>query len=235
MKYLRQAAILLITILFAISCKNVDKVKEALKKNAKKVDSIATIVADSINYQIKGQKDTSTIPETTQQAKQQQNFNQEVIKNIYLAILKDLKTQDTLDLQQFLYFPDSVITITSQGIFQILALTPINSILADLPPVTDADSWQCQLYFEKFPVMTDSGWANNGCFIQPVKNFTNFSAILELSQEANINFSPGLLQKVKKVEPKITYKILDTYLNWTFYFVFDNNKYYLAAIDYNQY
>ena len=234
MKYLRLATILVFSLLLTFGCKNVDKVKQTLQKNVKKVDSLASVVADSINYQINGQKDTNAVNNTQKQPKKQSIYNQEEIKNVYTVLLKELKAQDTVNLKQLLYFQDSVLTVTSQGIFQILSLSPISSILADLP-VPSSDSWQCQLYYEKFPVMTDSGWANNGCFIQPEKNFTNFSAILELSQEANINFSPGLLEKVKEIEPKITYKILDTYLNWTFYFVYSNGKYLLVAIDYNQY
>ncbi len=226
MKY--KIIFLLTAIIFAFGCQ---KVKQKIQHDLSKADSIANIVADSLNQKIKNSSDTTTYQKST--PVQQQVYNPELISNIYKTLLQTFKQQDTLLLYQFLYFPDSVLTITSKGIFQVLTLEPIGDLFAELN--YNDSAWTCQVKFEKFPAFGQTGWTKQGCFIQPVKNFTKLSAVLQVNQEANIPIDPQIILKVKDVEPKIVYKALNTYLNWTFYFAYDRGKYYLAAIDFNQF
>jgi hypothetical protein len=128
-----------------------------------------------------------------------------------------------------------VFVVRSQGIFQVLALEPLSSLFEYDYMTIDQQAWNCNISFEQFPQMTDQGWSKNGCFVQRVKDFHEFSAILEVAKEANIPINPLLERHVKKVEPKIVYKILNTYLGWTFYFAFDNGRYFLAGVNFNQF
>ncbi len=225
MKY--KVIFLLATIIFAFSCQ---KIKQKIQQDISKADSLANIVADSINQKIK----PSTQPAEQQpQTNQEQIYNPTLISNIYKTVLNTFKQQDTLLLYQFLYFPDSVLTISTKGIFQVLTLEPVSDLFAELN--YNDSAWTCQISFEKFPEFGQTGWTRQGCFIQPVKHFAKLSAVIQLNKEANIPIDPTIEQKVKDVEPKIVYQVLNTYLNWTFYFAYDRVKYYLAAIDFNQF
>ncbi len=225
MKY--KVLFLLAIVIFAFSCQ---KIKQKLQHDISKADSLATIVADSLNQKIKPAPKPAQ-PEN--EPVQQQVYNPNLISSIYKTVLNTLKQQDTLLLYQFLYFPDSVLTISTKGIFQVLTLIPVSDLFAEIN--YNDSAWTCQISFEKFPEFGQTGWTKQGCFIQPVKHFAKLSAVIQVNKEANIPIDPNIENKVKDVEPKIVYQILNTYLNWTFYFAYDRGKYYLAAIDFNQF
>ncbi len=229
---MKRIVYLLVALIFITS--GCQKVKDKIQKDLKKVDSLAQVAADSISEQI-GMTDTVPEPEQAQPAEEQKEniYNLQLLTGIYQTILQHLHTKDSIILYQFLYFPDSVLTISSQGIFQVLSLEPLQALF-NPEPASDS-AWYCQPVLRQFPQLGDAGWTQEGCFVEPVKEFHKFSAILELAKEANIYVDPALEQKVKQVEPKIVYKVLNTYLNWTFFFAYDNGKYYLAGVDFNQY
>ncbi len=223
----------LITTLAFAGCKDV---QNKLKKDIKKADSLANVAVDSISLQIKSITDSSqnVTTDNTNKQPEETKYNKNLLISVYTTTLYGFSKLDTSVLSQITYFPDSVIVIKSQGIFQILDIEPVKQVLEPNYQV-DNKAWKCVPEFTSFPAVTDTGWAKQGCFAQAVQNFSTFTAVLDVEKEANLPVNPLLEKKVKSIEPSVVYKVLNTYLGWTFFYAYKNNNYYLVGIDLNQF
>ncbi len=222
-------------ILFLFSgCQGVEKIKDRFQKDIKKADSVVSVAVDSISAQVSSdslsnpQSQVKTTPVSTEQEK-------ENLQNAYSILLNSIKSRDIFMLSQLSYYNDSLFFVTMQGIFQVLSYEPVQVLYDNLLGDISDSAWICTLNFSSFPDMDKMLQVPGGCFARRINSFHKFSAIIELEKEANLPINPQVVTKAKQIEPKIKYEVLNTYLGWSFYFTVENGKFYLVAIDYNQY
>ncbi len=224
----RISFVLVFFFLIFTGCKKVDKYKNYLQRDVKKVDSVVSMAVDSLTAQpqapVQKREKTQTIT---------QDKERDLFQGAYSVLIDAISKKDMFLIRQFCYFPDSVFTIGVQGIFQVLSLVPVEDILEHIPQMDTV--MNCQLVFSHFPDISQQTNVPKGCFARKITEFHKFTAVIELEQEANLSVAPDIIRKAKEIEPKIDYAVLNTYLGWTFYFIKENGKFYLAAIDYNQY
>ncbi len=231
---MRRVFYIVLSVILLSGCQHVEKIKSDFQKGLKKADSVVNVAVDSISAQVTS--DSSNMPQSQVKGMPVSSDEQmHQLQNVYSAILNSIKTNNLFLLNQVSYYNDSLFFITVQGIFQVLDYQPVKSLYDNLLSDINDSAWTCSLNFKEFPSSNQTDQMPTGCFARHIDNFHKFSAIIELEKEANLPLNKNIVEKAKKIEPKIKYEILNTYLGWSFYFTQENGKFYLVAIDYNQY
>jgi hypothetical protein len=215
---------------FLLACNRVNNVPKQISKELNRVDSFTKVAADSLKTSLS----KSEIKNETAVEKQLENLDVQTERKLltatYASILKSMQNKDTVILTKFLYFPDSLITIRSQGIFQIIDYEPAKSLFSYEYSTPNPKAWSCTLDFSSYPQMTNTGWSKQGCFAKRVTNFKGFTAVIELNKEAHLPVSAKVLQKVKQVEHLVEFQVVNTYLGFTFYFTYKDGSFYLVGV-----
>jgi len=229
---MKKILVILLGLTILSGCQDItDKAKSLFKNDMQKVDSLTSVAADSIRQQIE-RKDQNTTPKPKETKELSPKQMQSLLEGTYSSVLKAIRSGDSLILRQFCYFGDSLVALENRGIFQVIVEEPIEILYGYTTP-DDTKGFECSLKFEKFPELTEVGWTQEGCFAQKLNNFHDFSAVIDLSKEAGLEIPKQVEDKVNEFEDKAYYKVLNTYFGIIFYFVLDNNKFYLAAVDLN--
>ncbi len=225
---------IVLTVLFLAGCQGAEKIKDRFQKDLQKADSVVNVAVDSITAKVVD--DSASSPQSQVKTSQvSSDEEKENLQNAYSILLNSIKTKDLFLLRQLSYYNDSLFFITIQGIFQVLAFEPVQMIYDNLLGDVNDSAWVCSIDFSTFPDMNDQGVLPGGCFARHIDDFHKFSAIVELEKEANLPVSQLIVDRAKRIEPRIKYEVLNTYLGWSFYFTVENGKFYLVAIDFNQY
>ena len=222
-----------ILIFLFVSCQRIEQIKSKLSKDLEKADSIVNMAVDSISSQV---LDTvSSQEDSIENSSLAILKEKDELEDTYTVLLNSISSKDRFLLHQLTYFDDSLFLITMQGIFQVLSFSPLESLYDFLLMDVSQEAWKCQIDFSFFPDIEKTEILIAGCFARKLDKFYKFSAIIELAREANLPLDPIVVKKAKEVENKVSYEVLNSYLGWTFYFTRDNGKFYLVAIDFNQY
>ncbi len=232
---MRRLIYFFVVVLVFAGCQRVEKIKSSFQKDLKKADSVVSMAVDSISAQVISDS-TAGAQGKVQASPVSSEQERENLNNAYSVLLNAIKTKDLFLLRQLSYYNDSLFFITVQGIFQVLSLEPVQTIYDNLMGDLNDSAWSCALEFSHFPDMNNTqGNLPAGCFARHIDEFHKFSAVIDLEREANLPVDPLVAQKAKDIESRISYEVLNTYLGWSFYFIKENGKFYLVAIDFNQY
>jgi hypothetical protein len=149
------------------------------------------------------------------------------LKSVYAEIEGYLISGEVEKIKKFFYNNEDILVVENPGVFIVGYFTK------DISTLENLEFSASELKMEALPTynMEMGEWSKEGCFASEVQN-VDFEKFLQSKVDyLELEVPQEEFEKAKKYETLSTHQILLTFNIVSFYFTYQNNQWYITAID----